>query len=281
MTGMAAPRMDLGGSGFPGEMVAVPARGRTYTQTRRVGLGDVDPTGRLRLDALAAALQDVATADYEDSLAPDGNTVGAPVAPVPAEVFAWVVRRLSLAVVKMPVIGERMRLVTFAGGIASRWAERRTQIVGEQGALVEAAAVWVCIDGQGRPSRVGDAFVATYGEAAGGREVSARLVHAAPPEDAGRRPWPLRRADLDTLGHVNNAAHWQAVEEIVAGRTVTAAQMEFRAALAADDITELLDDATQPGPDEGTRIATWLVAGGEMRSSALVQLADREPTRMG
>ena len=54
-------------SGVPVEFVELPARGRVFRGRRRVHLGDVDAGGRLRLEALARYLQDVATDDADDA----------------------------------------------------------------------------------------------------------------------------------------------------------------------------------------------------------------------
>jgi acyl-ACP thioesterase len=43
--------------------IPVPRRGRTYSARRRLRLADMDASGRLRLDALARFLQDVAIDD--------------------------------------------------------------------------------------------------------------------------------------------------------------------------------------------------------------------------
>jgi acyl-ACP thioesterase len=48
--------------------------------------------------------------------------------------------------------------------------------------------------------------------------VSPRLTLAAPPDAGDREPWPLRFRDFDVLGHVNNAAYWELVEELLARR---------------------------------------------------------------
>jgi acyl-ACP thioesterase len=37
-------------------------------------------------------------------------------------------------------------------------------------------------------------------------------------DTADVRPWVIRRVDIDPLQHVNNAAHWAALEEIMAER---------------------------------------------------------------
>jgi len=95
---------------------------------------------------------------------------------------------------------------------------------------VEAATTWVHFDtASGRPSRIPAGFEEIYGEASGGRRVKARLDQPdAPDGERGGFPWPLRFTDFDVLGHVNNAACWQIVEEALASRR------ELRAPLRAE-----------------------------------------------
>jgi acyl-ACP thioesterase len=74
-----------------------------------------------------------------------------------------------------------------------------------------------------------------FGEAAGGRRVSARLHHADAPPVGPATAWPLRFTDFDVLGHVNNAAYWAIVEEQLARqrslRAPLRAELEHRGAL--------------------------------------------------
>src|SRR3546814_5551894 len=92
-------------------------------------------------------------------------------------------------------------------------------MVGGGGGRVDGATIWVHMDlTSGRPSRIAAGFEEIYGEARGGRTVKARLQHPDPPVDAAARPWPLRFTDFDVLEHVNNAAYWEAVEELLAAR---------------------------------------------------------------
>ena len=49
------------------ELVAPPTEGRVFTDRARAGLGDVAPSGRVRLDTIARWLQDAAFADLLDS----------------------------------------------------------------------------------------------------------------------------------------------------------------------------------------------------------------------
>ncbi len=185
-------------------------------------------SGRARLDAIVDWLQAVAHADVVDA-GLDG-------------VVLWVIRRAALRVDRFPRLGERVELKTACSALGARWAERRTSVTGEQGARVEAVALWVAIDPATlRPARV-DHLAGVYGESAGDRRVRTGLVHPAPPPDAAARPWPVRRADLDVGGHVNNAAYWQALEEELAGwpaERPLSAEIEHRAACGPGD-AELL-----------------------------------------
>ena len=58
-------------------------------------------------------------------------------------------------------------------------------------------------------------------------------------DGATRRPWPLRAADLDMVGHVNNAAVWEALSEVV---TAPLAQVSVthHGALEREDDVELV-----------------------------------------
>lgn len=188
------------------ELVERPSSGRVFTRSRPVRLGDVDERGRLRLDATARYLQDVATDDSNDAAAGEDGDAG----------FSWVVRRTMIDVRRAAVLGEHLTLSTFCSGTGRSWAERRTSIIGEHGASIETASLWIRIDAaSGRPTALGDHFAEIYGQATGGRRVSTRLRLARPSGQVERRPWPIRRVDLDPLRHVNNAAHWAIVEELL------------------------------------------------------------------
>ncbi|MEM8902120.1 MAG: acyl-ACP thioesterase domain-containing protein [Actinomycetota bacterium] len=237
------------------ELVDEPHEGRVFTSAGRVRLGDVTPSGSLRLDAVARRLQDVANDDAID-------------AALPGAMF-WVVRR-ALVEVRRPLrLRERFELRTFCGGIGSRWAERRTSLVGEHGGSVEAAVLWVCVDeATMRPARVPPQFALHYGAAARDRKVRARLLLDDPPGDLTGRPWPLRAVDLDVLGHVNNAAYWAPVEEEIASRGLgrrLRAELEYLTGIdAGEEVTMLTAE-----DDEGFRL--WLRSGDSIEARARVR----------
>ncbi len=233
------------------EFVEAPAQGRVLRRERRVRLGDLTPTGRVRFDALARYLQDIARDDSADSALE--NPMG------------WVVRRTAIQVHAWPLFQEATVLATWCSGIGPRWAERRTTLRGEHGGHVEAVTIWVHVDAAtGRPARLVAGFAERYAEAARGRGADAKLiVPAVPDERATTQPWPLRHADYDVLAHVNNAAYWVALEELLGGQPALDGPafgvVEHRQPVAPAAQVTLAADA----PDDRGAFGWWVLDGGE------------------
>ena len=234
-----------------------PAAGaRVFRATRPVRLGDVDRHGRLRLDALARHLQDVATDDYADA-----GLAGDPV--------VWVVRRAAVRVTRWPRYLERVEYATFCNGLGPQWAERRTTATGDGGGRVETAVLWASLGSRtGRPAPIPTGFASLWGLPDGYRPVSARLLHPPPPPAAAHRRWELRATDLDVLGHVNNAGHWEAVEDVLA-RTLTdrvpvAAECEYRVPVDLGDAVTIASEIA------GGTLRMWLVSDRGLHASAAV-----------
>jgi acyl-ACP thioesterase len=223
------------------ELVAHPGVGRRFEHSLTVGLADAAPSGRVRLDALARWLQDVALADVVDA------GLG--------EAALWVVRRTRLAVTRFPRFGETATVSTFCSATGRMWAQRRTTVATAAGGLVEAVALWVHLDPVSlRPIPFAPQELEIYGASAAGREVKARLRHPGPPQDAASRPWHFRATELDVADHINNAAYWAVLEdELLAGPEPAAidVELEFRT-------------PAQPG-EHAVRSAgaqRWVVAAG-------------------
>jgi acyl-ACP thioesterase len=231
-----------------------PAAGRVYSTRRIVRSTDVTPAGRLRLDALARYLQIVA----EDDVADSGL----------AEPVVWLVRRCELRVAMLPTMGERVALRTFCSGTGPRWAERTTMLVSPAGhQFAQATAVWAAISrADGRPVPLSADFAAIYGPSAAGRIATARLSHPRP--DGARttlpRHWPLRAADFDTAGHVNNTVHWQVVEDelATAGWLPSVAEIEYQRAIMPGCLPRLVTDHDE------NRSMLWLLDGERVLASA-------------
>ncbi len=238
------------------EFVAPPEDGRVYSHELSPGFADTAPSGRVRLDAVARWLQDVAYADVADA--------GIERAAV------WVVRRSRIAVGEFPRFGERFSLATFCSGLGRMWAERRTNVIrlGEQRPCVEAVSLWVHLDpGTWRPTAVTPGELEVYGGAAGGRRVTARLRHPAPVTPVNgdsRSQWTFRAIDCDLADHVNNAAFWQPLEEeLLAGAEPDRidAEIEYRTP-AQPGIVEVVRDGAKRWliDREGETLASIIVA---------------------
>ncbi|MEL6892876.1 MAG: acyl-ACP thioesterase domain-containing protein [Actinomycetota bacterium] len=205
------------------ELLERPDVGRVVERARKVRLGDVDRVGRLRLDATARYLQDIATDDADDA-GLDRR-------------FGWLVRRTLVRLDQPATLGEQLQLATWCTGIGRSWAERRTELRGDKGAAIDTVSLWVQIDvTTGRPATIGDDFTAAYAEACDGRRVSARLaLGAGPDDDSTERPWTVRSIDLDPFDHVNNAATWAIAEDAFdLGERRGIAELEYPQPINAD-----------------------------------------------
>ena len=229
-------------------------RTRVFGASRLVRLGDADERGRLRLDALARHLQDIATDDSDES-------------GMAEEPIFWVVRRSAFAIQRWPRYLERVSYRTFCSGAGPRWAERRTSGEGEAGGHLESAVLWVALEQEsGRPAVLSERFDRLWGLDA--RPVSARLLHPGPPAGAEGRPWALRATDLDVMGHVNNAAYWEAVEDeldrLRPGWVPVSAECEHRLPLDRDARVRVVSEV------DGATLALWLVSDAGVHASAVV-----------
>jgi acyl-ACP thioesterase len=218
-------------------LVERPTTGRIFDARRRVRLADSSPAGRLRLDAAARYLQDIANDDSRDAGSPNPT--------------AWVARRTVMRIEHFPEYLDQLSLSTWCSGLGPRWAERRYSVVADapSGGRIEAATLWVHIDmATMKPVPVPAGFAEQFAEAAHGRTVKARL-HLPPrppaPDERVGQPvqevvWPLRFVDFDVLGHVNNSVYWAMVEEQLAAR---------RALRAPVTLTLEHHDGIDPGDD--------------------------------
>jgi acyl-ACP thioesterase len=232
------------------ELVAQPSSGRVFERQLLPGVADATAEGRVRLDAMARWLQDVAYADWVDTGIEDQGV--------------WIVRRTRIRVERFPRFGQRLTVGTFCSGIGRFSAERRTSIRGE-GAAVEMVALWVYLDPEaGRPMRFSPEFAEVYEESAAGRGANVRLRHPDPPESAHSEAWSFRASELDPAGHVNNSHYWVPLEESLAGGTEPDsidAEVEYRDPAMPGEVVLLRSGSTLWITATDGRIHASLVRG--------------------
>jgi acyl-ACP thioesterase len=215
----------------------------------------MDASGRLRLDAAARFLQDVAIDDVQET------GWGMPE-------HLWFVRRIRIDVLRPFLDDAGVELTTWCSGVAAIAAGRRWSVTGDAGGRMEVDSVWIHLDAEARPTRIDDFGV--YAEAAGDRRVSTKLDLPDPPADSDCTPWSLRATDVDLHGHVNNAVYWQAVEELlpilgVDPREPLQAELDYRQPI------DFGEDVALATVDDDGRNALAFVAEGEVRAAARLE----------
>jgi acyl-ACP thioesterase len=221
----------------------------------------MDPRGRVRLDAIARYLQDVAIEDVEET------GWGLPE-------HLWFIRSIQLDVLAPFLEDREIELVTWCSGLAAIAAGRRWSLRGDRGGRVEVDSVWIHLGPDQRPARI-EGF-GVYEEATGGRTVSTRLELPDSPPGAARIPWPLRVTDVDLHGHVNNAAYWAAVEERLSAvgpdpRRPLRARLDYRSPIDLGDRVELVES------EEAHGLVFGFVVASDVRAVARVAQLSREP----
>lgn len=214
----------------------------------------MDQHGRLRLDAVARFLQDAAIDDVAET------GWGAPE-------HLWYVRRVGVDVLAPFLDDREVELVTWCNGLATIAAGRRWSLTGDAGGRIEVGSVWIHLGPDGRPARIED--FTPYAEAAGGRRVSAR-PELPGPVDGRRVAWPVRAADVDLHGHVNNAVYWQAVEQVLLDSGLDP-QRPLRARLEFREPIDLGDELELVVAGDGERVEVGFLVGPQLRAVAVLE----------
>ncbi len=170
-----------------------------------VRLGDTDGDQRLRLDAVARYLQDIG---YDHLKVVDEGDLHP----------GWIVRRTVIDVLRPIEFGDQVHLRRWPSALSNRWGTMRIQVHSELGGLIEAEMFLIHVDIEGgRPARMSERFMAPMLAATTEHRLRWRpALQAHTAVDAELHPFPLRVTDVDRYGHVNNAVHWEAMEEAFA-----------------------------------------------------------------
>ncbi len=225
----------------------------SVTVPYRVRFDECGPDGIVRTSALLRYAQDVAWIHSE--------RLGFDRPWYLERGLAWVVRTVELAVLRPIPLGTTLAITTRVTGFRKVWARRRTEALLHDGILaLWAHTDWVMTDSRGLPARVPAEFPGQFAVPPGAFEPG-RVPLTPTPTDAFQTRSRVRPQDLDPMGHVNNAAYLDYLEEAIlhagpAGAAAVAAvprrvRIEYLAPAAPG--TELHAGAWPVAAADGTR----------------------------
>jgi len=187
---------------------------RFFQADYRVRTGDVDQEMRVRLDAVARYLQDVANDNIEAT-----------------EFHAtdpfWIVRRTVIDVVRPITWPATVTAQRWCGALSTRWTNMRVRLTAKHetnrfnpnprpDGLIETEAFWINVNEQGMPSRLSDEAFEMLSSMTDEHRLRWKPMN---PEKAPEqtpladREHVLRITDFDPFKHLNNAAYLEAVED--------------------------------------------------------------------
>jgi acyl-CoA thioester hydrolase len=234
-----------------------PAVVRGVTVPYRARFDECGPDGLVRTSALLRYAQDVAWI-HSERMGFDRDWYA-------ARNLAWVVRAMELAILEPLPLGRTIDLSTAVTGFRRVWARRRTDGRAADGRLVLWGHTdWVMTDtARGLPGRVPAEFPTAFAVPPGGFEPG-RVPLAPAPDGVVPHVSRVRPQDLDPMGHVNNAAYVDYLEEALAaaGPDAAAATHATPRRIRLEYLTPaapgaLLTGVTWPEDHEGSAGWAW------------------------
>jgi acyl-CoA thioester hydrolase len=174
--------------------------GHVYIAEVRVRHDDLDAFGRAYPSAYLRHLAQVAIDASTDA--------GFDAAWYTAAGARWLVRRTTFAVMRPARADDELHVRTWVEDFRRVRSRRRYEVHVEQTPALSAVTDWVFVDvATGRPRRVPDEMESRFGMAVDAGAPRTPWRPPAPPAAPGRSTYRVRWAELDSLGHMNNAAY--------------------------------------------------------------------------
>jgi acyl-CoA thioesterase FadM len=167
--------------------------------------------------------------------------------------IAWLARAIELEILEPIAADEDLSLSTSVTGFRRVWSRRRTEgRLGDGRLVLWVHTDWVMTDVvRGAPTRIPDAFPAVMATPPGSFE-PVRVPLEPTPAGAVRHVSRVRPRDLDPMGHVNNAAYADYLEEALDAAGETAA-----AAISGTPRRVRLEYLSPAGPGSGLVGEAW------------------------
>lgn len=126
----------------------------------------------------------------------------------------WLVRNVTLHVLAPVTYGDTLLVTTEVTGWRHVWARRQAEVRRGAELVASVQTDWVLLGDDGRPARV-PAEIGQWFAAQQTFERS-RVLLPDPPPQAAHLALRVRPLDIDPMGHMNNAAYLDVVEEVTA-----------------------------------------------------------------
>jgi len=205
-------------------------------------MGDIDRTGRLRLDAAARHIQDIG----QDQLREMGFEETHPL---------WIVRRTMVDFIAPIEFHDMLRMRRWCSGTSNRWCEMRVRIDGRKGGLIESEAFWIHVNRETEmPSRMSDDFLEGLSRTTSVDRLRWKgYVKPGSRDDATEiHEFPVRFTDIDLFDHVNNSVYWSVIEDYLGSHPDLLAaplrvNIEHEAPVALGDKLEIISHVHPAG----------------------------------
>lgn len=235
-----------------------------YTFDSRIRYSETDETGALSLLGVINYLQDCSTFQSED--------IGLGVEYLEEKKRAWLLSSWRIVIDRYPVLGERIKIGTWATSSKGIYGYRDFVIMDQDGNyLVRAESIWFFCDTEKMvPVRVMPEDVAAYGNEEALDLGKAPRKILIPEEYEEGIPVTIATHHLDTNHHVNNAQYVDIARETVpCTKMVKGIRADYKKAAVLGEI--LVPRVTKTGEDEWTvvladevcevRAVVWLQYG--------------------
>lgn len=169
-----------------------------FEQNRKVQLFHSDAAGRATISALCRFAQ--------ESAGGHAAHLGFGMESLARQGIAWVLREQAIRILRSPLLGETVRIVTWPTRTERILCHRDYRIHDENGAVVaRGTSAWLGLDLETRRPRKADSFFHLPPERTPGPVFDQPLPPLCPPQAECRSEVrTVRASDMDALGHMNN-----------------------------------------------------------------------------
>ncbi|MDA8220214.1 acyl-ACP thioesterase domain-containing protein [Desulfosporosinus sp.] len=133
---------------------------------------------------------------------------------------AWILNKWQLEMERYPVLGEKVTIETWSAGFERFYGTRDFLIIDKDQKIIgRATSLWIFYNTESkRPSRIPPDFEDAYGVdslRAIKESLEDPTIGEGEQEEGNEQIFAVRRSDIDTNGHVNNANYLQWMLEVV------------------------------------------------------------------